>query len=99
RRSRRWLASWGYGTVPETTVPIDVGYATAVFERRPDDLYGSIGAIIAGTAPQSTRFAAILGAEGNRWIITLVGCLRDYPPTEFTAWKEFARALPTPDVN
>lgn len=96
--SPRWLASWGYGQVEETTVPIEVGYATGVFERRPGDLYGSLGAVIAGTAPQSTRFAAILGAEGNRWIITLAGCLRDYPPTDFTGWKEFASTLPTSDT-
>jgi len=96
--SPKWLASWDCGTVAETIVPIEVGYATAVFERRPGDLYGSIGAIIAGTAPQSTRFAAILGAEGHRWIITLVGCLRDYPPTDFAGWKAFARTLPTSDV-
>jgi hypothetical protein len=55
--SPRWLASWGYGEVAETSVPIEVGYATGVFERRPGDLYGSMGAIIAGTAPQSTRLA------------------------------------------
>lgn len=96
--SPKWLASWGYGEVSETNVAIEVGYATAVFERRPGDLHGGIGAVIAGTAPQSTRFVAILGAEGNRWIITLAGCLRDYPPTDFAGWKDFARTLPTPDV-
>jgi 2-polyprenyl-6-methoxyphenol hydroxylase-like FAD-dependent oxidoreductase len=96
--SPKWLASWGYGPVDETIVPIDVGYATGVFERRPGDLYGAMGAIVAGTAPQSTRFAAVLGAEGNRWIITLAGCLRDYPPMEVAAWKEFARSLPAPEV-
>ena len=96
--SQKWLASFGYGQVKETHVPIEVGYATGVFERRPGDLYGSMGAVIAGTAPQSTRFVAILGAEGDRWIITLAGCLRDYPPTDFDGWKEFARSLPTPDA-
>jgi 2-polyprenyl-6-methoxyphenol hydroxylase-like FAD-dependent oxidoreductase len=96
--SPKWLASWGYGEVAETNVAIDVGYATAVFERRPGDLYGSIGAVIAGTAPQSTRFGAILGAEGERWVITLAGCLHDYPPTDFAGWKEFAHALPTRDL-
>ena len=80
--SPRWLAAWGFGEVEETSVPIDVGYATAQFERHAGDLYGSTGAVIAGTAPQSTRLAAILGAEGNRWIVTLAGCLRDYPPTD-----------------
>jgi 2-polyprenyl-6-methoxyphenol hydroxylase-like FAD-dependent oxidoreductase len=97
--SPAWLASWGCGQVAETSIAIDVGYATGVFERRPGDLYGSIGAIIAGTAPQSKRFAAILGAEGNRWIVTLAGCLQDYPPTDFEAWKGFARTLPTADVT
>jgi 2-polyprenyl-6-methoxyphenol hydroxylase-like FAD-dependent oxidoreductase len=96
--SPKWLAAWGYGKVSETNVTIDVGYATGVFERRSGDLYGSCGAIVAGTAPQSTRYAAILGAEGNRWVITLVGCLRDFPPTDVAAWKEFARTLPISDV-
>lgn len=96
--STKWIAAWGYGAVAETNVPIDVGYATATFERRPGDLHGSMGAVIAGTAPQSTRFAAILGAEDDRWIVTLAGCLRDYPPTDVAAWKEFARTMPTTDL-
>jgi len=75
-----------------------VGYATGTFERRPSDLFGTMGAIIAGTAPASKRFAAVLSAEGMRWVITLAGCLKDYPPTDFEGWKEFARGLPTNDV-
>jgi 2-polyprenyl-6-methoxyphenol hydroxylase-like FAD-dependent oxidoreductase len=96
--SPAWLASWGYGAVEETNVAVDVGYATAVFERRPGDLYGSTGAIVAGTAPQSTRLAAVLGAEGDRWTITLGGCLGDHPPTDVAAWKEFAGSLPAREV-
>lgn len=96
--SPKWLRKWGFGDVPESSVRIDVGYATGVFERRRGDLYGSIGAIISGTAPRSKRLAAVLGAENSRWVITLVGTLRDYPPTDFSEWKEFARGLPTSDV-
>ena len=96
--SPKWLAAWGCGEVEVTSVVIDIGYGTAVFERRPGDLYGSMGAIIAGRSPESTRYTAVLAAEGNRWIITLVGSLRDYPPTDFADWKEFARTLPTSDV-
>jgi 2-polyprenyl-6-methoxyphenol hydroxylase-like FAD-dependent oxidoreductase len=96
--SPKWLAVWGYGAVAETSVPIEVGYATGVFERRPGDFFGSVGGVIAGTAPQSTRFAAVLGAEDNRWVITLAGCLRDYPPTDLEGWRAFARTLPTPDT-
>jgi 2-polyprenyl-6-methoxyphenol hydroxylase-like FAD-dependent oxidoreductase len=96
--SPKWFADWGFGEVEETHVPIDVGYATGTFERRAGDLFGSMGAVIAGTAPKSTRYAATLGAEGNRWIVTLAGCLRDYPPTDLAGWREFARSLPTPDL-
>lgn len=94
----KWLESWGYGKVPETEVKVDVGYATAVFDRKPGDLYGAMGAIIAGTVPQATRFAAILAAEGDRWIVTLAGALGDYPPTDFDAWKKYAQDLPTRDL-
>jgi len=95
----KWLASWGFGDVVEEVVKVDVGYATATFERRKGDLFGSIGAIVAGTPPGSKRYAAILGAEDSRWVITLVGTLRDYPPTEVAPWKEFARTLPIPDIH
>jgi 2-polyprenyl-6-methoxyphenol hydroxylase-like FAD-dependent oxidoreductase len=95
----RWLAGWGFGDVPEELVRIDVGYATGIFERRPSDLYGAMGAIIAGTVPKSTRFAAVLGAERDRWVITLVGAVRDYPPTELAGYRAFARELPTTDVS
>ena len=94
----RWLEAWGFGSVAESEVKIDVGYATAVFDRKPGDLYGSMGAIIAGTVPEATRFVAILAAEGNRWIITLTGALGDYPPSDFDAWKAYARDLPTRDL-
>ncbi|HKD22739.1 MAG TPA: FAD-dependent monooxygenase [Rhizomicrobium sp.] len=96
--SPKWLSAWGCGEVSETNVVVDVGYATAEFERRPGDFFDSFGAIIAATPPHSTRYGAILATEDNGWIITLVGCLRDYPPTDIAAWKEFARALPTQDI-
>ena len=93
-----WLARWGYRPPAETSIRVDVGYATALFERRSGDFSGSFGSIIAGTAPRSKRYAAIMGIEGKRWIITLAGCQQDYPPTELGAWRQYARGLPTPDV-
>jgi 2-polyprenyl-6-methoxyphenol hydroxylase-like FAD-dependent oxidoreductase len=97
-QSPMWLSKWGFGNVEEAHVRIDVGYSTAIIARRPGDLYGAMGAIIAGTVPESKRFAAILGAEGDRWVVTLVGAIGDYPPTDLASWREFARSLPTPDT-
>ncbi|MGE3074739.1 MAG: FAD-dependent oxidoreductase [Dehalococcoidia bacterium] len=97
-QSPKWLKSWGYAEVPQSSIEINVGYATAVFERQPTDLWGSMGAIIAGTVPQATRFAAIIGMEGERWMITLAGAVGDFPPTDFAGWMEYARGLPTTDL-
>lgn len=94
-QSPKWLREWGFPSVPETAVQVNVGYATGVFERRPGDLWGAMGAIISGTVPQSTRFAAIIGMEGERWMITLAGALEDYPPTDYAGWIDYAKGLPT----
>jgi len=95
-RSPRWLERWGFGRVPETLVKVDVGYATAQFERHPEDAFRAHGAVIAATPPYSTRGAAVIGAEGDRWLITLSGALGDYPPAELRSYRDFARSLPVP---
>ena len=97
-QSPKWLKEWGFGEVPETIIQIDVGYATALFERKPEDLWGASGAVVAGTVPEATRFAAILATENGHWMVTLAGAVGDYPPTDFAGWMEYARALPTRDL-
>lgn len=97
-QSPKWLESWGFGAPPTTQVKVDVGYATRVFERRPGDFMGSTGGVVAGTPPNSTRFAALLAAEDNRWVCTLAGMLGDYPPADDAGWLPWAKTLPTPDV-
>lgn len=97
-RSPRWLEDWGFGQPQVVTVTVNVGYATRVFERRPGDLFDSIGAVVSGT-PESTRYATILAVEDNRWIITLVGSVGDYPPIDEPSWMRFAASLPVPAVH
>ena len=98
-QSPRWLQEWGFGQPGEISVKVNVGYATRTFERRPGDLFDSLGGIIAGTAPASKRFGAVLAAEGNRWVATLVGTLGDHPPTDPEGWSAFAATLPIPAVH
>ena len=98
-QSAKWLEEWGFGRPEELSVKVDVGYATRTFERRPGDFFQSMGGIISGTPPESKRYAAVLGAEGNRWVVTLVGTVRDYPPTDDAGWTAFAATLPIPAVH
>jgi len=97
-RSAKWLEEWGFGQPETVTLKVDVGYATRVFERRPGEFFNSIGAVVSST-PADTRLAAVLAAEGNRWVVTLAGMLGDYPPAEEAAWVRFAASLPVSVVH
>jgi 2-polyprenyl-6-methoxyphenol hydroxylase-like FAD-dependent oxidoreductase len=98
-QSPKWLEELGCGHPEEVSVKINVGYATRTFERQPGDFFNSMGGIISGTPPASTRYAAVLAAEGNRWVVTLVGSVGDYPPTNEEAWVAFAASLPVSAVH
>ena len=98
-QSPKWLQDWGFGSPEILQVRVDVGYATRVFERRPGDFFNAMGGIIAGTPPVSRRLAAVLAAEGSRWIVTLGGVLGDHPPTDDQGWTSFAASLPVPCVH
>ena len=96
-QSPRWLEEWGFGRPEEIDVRVDVGYATRVFERRPGEFFNSNGGIVAATPP-TARYGAVLAAEGNRWVVTLVGSLGDHPPLDEDGWCRFAGSLPVPAV-
>ncbi len=98
-QSPKWLEQWGFGRPEEISLKVNVGYATRTFERRPGDFFNSIGGAISGTPPASTRAAAVLAAEGNRWVVTLAGTMGDYPPTNDPDWTRFAATLPIPAVH
>jgi 2-polyprenyl-6-methoxyphenol hydroxylase-like FAD-dependent oxidoreductase len=95
----KWLERWGFGSPATLIVKVDVGYATRVFERRPGEFFASMGGIVSGRPPQTTRYAAVLAAEGGRWVITLAGALGDHPPTDARAWMQYAATLPSPVVH
>ncbi len=96
--SPKWLEAHGYGRPQETIVKVDVGYATRVFERRPGDFFSSMGGVITANPPESSRYAAILAAEEDRWVVTLAGSVGDYPPTDEAGWLAFAKSIPVPEV-
>jgi 2-polyprenyl-6-methoxyphenol hydroxylase-like FAD-dependent oxidoreductase len=98
--SSSWLAALGYAKPPEEQIKINLGYMTRFYSRRPEHLehlHGRRFAILAACQPD-WRFGAILGQEGERWIVTLGGYLGDQVSTEESGFLEFARSLPKPEL-
>ncbi len=97
-RAPQWLNSLGYGNVQETSVKIDIGYATRIY-RCPAHLPADWkGLFIYGRPPDDKRGGVILPIQGGYWMVTLVGSLRDYPPDDEVGFLEFARSLAQPNL-
>jgi 2-polyprenyl-6-methoxyphenol hydroxylase-like FAD-dependent oxidoreductase len=97
-RAPQWLKSLGYGDVQETSVKIDVGYATRIY-RCPAQLPADWKALlIYGRPPNDTRGGVIFPIQDGHWMVTLIGSLRDYPPDDEAGFLAFARSLAQPDL-
>ena len=90
----QWLASIGYGRVEESCVRVDVGYATRVYRRPDQALLDRKALVIYPKPPHEKRAGYIFPIEDDRWIVTLAGWLRDYPPDDEASFLNYARSLP-----
>jgi 2-polyprenyl-6-methoxyphenol hydroxylase-like FAD-dependent oxidoreductase len=77
----------------ETSIGVDITYATSVFAV-PDDLPTDWKAVMTLDAPAEGGVAAIMAPlERNRWIVTLVGRHGDKPPSDQDGFLAHARQL------
>ncbi len=97
-RAPQWLNSLGYGKVPETSVKIEVGYATRIYRCHTQLPANWKALFIYGRPPDDKRGGVIFPIENGYWMVTLSGSLRDYPPDDEAGFLEFARSLAQPDL-
>jgi 2-polyprenyl-6-methoxyphenol hydroxylase-like FAD-dependent oxidoreductase len=95
-RTPQWLAALGYGKPAESTVKVDVMYASRLYRPRPGT--EDWRALLVSPRAPDKKMAAIFAVEGNRWLVTLGGLHGMHPPTDEAGYLEFARILPVPDV-
>ncbi len=92
----KWLTQLGYQSPQETVVNSFLGYGSRWYEIPPEFEADWKGLLIDGKPPKMTRSGVLYPVEGNRWVVTLVGVGRDYPPTDEAEFIEFARSLRHP---
>jgi 2-polyprenyl-6-methoxyphenol hydroxylase-like FAD-dependent oxidoreductase len=98
RRSHapEWLAEHGFAPVDETCVNSFAGYASRCYAPPPGLTRDWKALVIGGRAPAQPRAGALSPLEGDRWIVTLSGAARDYPPTDEAGFLAFASSLAHP---
>lgn len=93
-----FLKSTGHPVPEETTIGVDIRYATALFELR----HGALGEFKASVtfpkAPESVNAGYLLPVENSRYQLLLIGRGDDIPPADGPAFLEYARKLGTPTI-
>ncbi|MGZ3312396.1 MAG: FAD-dependent oxidoreductase, partial [Xanthobacteraceae bacterium] len=92
------LQSIGRPLPEETTIGIDLGYATCVFDVPDDAPADWKGVMTFGQAPHNSRGGLMLPIEGNRWMATIGGRHGDVPSGDAEGFLAYARALRTPTI-
>lgn len=95
-KATEWLTGMGYAAPEESIVNSYVGYATRWFEKPNDPSIDWKLMFIVARPPQLKRGAAIFEVEGGKWIASLGGVNKDYPPTDEAGWLEYSKSLATP---
>jgi 2-polyprenyl-6-methoxyphenol hydroxylase-like FAD-dependent oxidoreductase len=88
-----WLEALDRPRPCESTVDAFLGYASRTYAI-PDGFRADWkSTYIQAAPPRETRGGIIMPIEGNRWIVTMLGGARDYPPTDDAGFLEFGRSL------
>lgn len=91
----QWLTALGYQAPEETVVDGFWGYATRLYEPPANWKADWKLTLCIPRAPYQPRAGVIQPIEGGRWLVTLAGVMRDYPPTDEEGFLQFAKSLST----
>jgi 2-polyprenyl-6-methoxyphenol hydroxylase-like FAD-dependent oxidoreductase len=92
------LQSTGRPVPDETTIGIDLGYASCIFAIPDDASTDWKGVMTFGRAPDDSRGGLVLPLEGNRWMATIGGRHGDAPPGDAEGFLNYARGLRTTTI-
>jgi 2-polyprenyl-6-methoxyphenol hydroxylase-like FAD-dependent oxidoreductase len=92
------LRSLGRPEPEETSIGIDLGYGTCIFNIPDDASTDWKGVMTFGQAPHDSRGGLMLPLEGNRWMLTIGGRHSDVPPGDEKGFLTYAKALRTPTI-
>jgi len=93
-----WLRAAGYPAPEETVVDAFWGYATRLYEPVAGFTADWKSLFVLNRPPYQPRAGIIQPIEGNRWIVTVAGVMRDYPPTDEEGFLRFAQSLSSPEL-
>jgi 2-polyprenyl-6-methoxyphenol hydroxylase-like FAD-dependent oxidoreductase len=93
-----WLPELGYAAPEETVVDAFWGYASRIYEPPAGWEADWKVILLLNRPPYQPRAGVIQPIEGNRWLVSVAGVMRDYPPTDEEGFLQFVKSLPAPEI-
>jgi len=101
-RAPAWLAAAGLAVPQETVVDCFAGYSTRWYQAPPAGHWPRDwwwrGLWIEPDPPDELMGGVLFPVEGGRWIVTLIGHARHYPPTDEAGFNAALRSLRSPAI-
>lgn len=95
-RGPTWLAEIGYDKPAEELVNPGTVYMSRDYARTPGD--ADFAAIIMSPSPEAPRGGVAIAADGDRWMVTLLGIGDQAPPADPDGYLEFTKSLPSMEL-
>jgi len=95
----KWLERLGYARPVETAVDGHLAYSSRIYRREHAPERDWQGAFSQAAPPDLRRTGVALPIEGDRWMVTLAGGGKDYPPIDEAGFAAFAKSLPNPGIH
>jgi 2-polyprenyl-6-methoxyphenol hydroxylase-like FAD-dependent oxidoreductase len=89
------LRAIGHPGVPETTIGVDIGYSSAIFDIPASAPTTWKGVLHLPRAPQTSRSGLMIPIEGDRWMLALGGRHGEHPPGDEAGLRDYAATLRT----
>jgi hypothetical protein len=94
-----FLGAAGQRLPEETTIGVDIRYATGLFALSNGALDEFKAIVTFPKAPESAHYGYLLPVENNRYQLLLVGRGDDAPPADTDAFLAYAQKLGTPTID
>ena len=98
-RASEWLGLLGFDAPEQQVVNPFLGYASRLYRPPVDGARDWKAVEVASRPPHNPRAAGLWEVEDGRWLLTLIGTARHYPPVDEAGFLAFARDLPDPIVH
>ncbi|MEE4662470.1 FAD-dependent monooxygenase [Pseudomonas alliivorans] len=94
-----WLKEAGFGTVQNSVVKTELGYASRIYRRVPAFAEQWQVLLVLPKAPVQRSMGVISPIEGDRWMVTTGGWFGHFPGKDPDDFLQALANLPVPDIH